>query len=136
MLSIDPTLPLIGGALIGVAASVLLLIGRVAGISGIVGELFHARPTEDGWRMAFLAGLGAGGLLLATLAPTTLPSRPASPVVLIGAGLLVGLGTRMANGCTSGHGVCGIPKAAPRSLASTAVFMAVGAVTATLLLGS
>lgn len=136
MLGFDPTLPLLGGALIGVAASVLLLIGRVAGISGIVGELFHARPTEDGWRMAFLAGLGAGGLALASLAPTTLPARPDSPITLIAAGLLVGLGTRLANGCTSGHGVCGIPKAAPRSLTSTAVFMAVGVLTATWLMGS
>ncbi len=136
MLGFDPTLPLLGGALIGVAASVLLLIGRVAGISGIVGELFHARPTEDAWRLAFLAGLGAGGLALVALAPSTLPTHPDAPVTLIAAGLLVGVGTRMANGCTSGHGVCGIPKGSPRSLTSTAVFMAVGFVTATWLMGS
>lgn len=129
----DPLSPLLGGALIGVAASLLLLLnGRVAGISGVVGELFTPRPGEVAWRVAFAAGLATGAVALLALMPHTLPSAPVAGTarVVVG-GVLVGLGTRLGNGCTSGHGVCGLPRGARRSWVATAVFMAVGAAVAT-----
>ena len=131
MLSIAPPFlsPLFGGALIGLAAaSLLLLHGQIAGISGIVGGLLRARPRDVGWRIAFLMGLLAGGAALAVWRPGTLGpplAQPASVFVL--AGLLVGAGTRLGNGCTSGHGVCGIARGSVRSLVATATFMASGA---------
>jgi uncharacterized membrane protein YedE/YeeE len=135
----DPWSPLLGGALIGAAASALLLLnGRIAGVSGVVGELLRPRPGEVGWRLAFLAGLAVGGLLLAGLAPDRVPvTEPPRPTALIvGAGLLVGVGTRLANGCTSGHGVCGLPRGAARSWTATAVFMGTGALVASLIGGA
>lgn len=112
-------------------ASVLLLWlnGRIAGISGIVGGMLSQRGGEFGWRAMFVAGLllGAFGYTLATggLAVTV----PASIPVLVVAGLLVGFGTRLGSGCTSGHGVCGIGRLSGRSIAATATFMAVAAAT-------
>jgi len=130
----DPTsiLPaLAGGALIGLAAAALLLLnGRIAGISGIVAGLLSPRGGEAAWRALFIAGLIAGGALLPAL--TADPFRglgDASPARLVGAGLLVGFGARLGSGCTSGHGVCGIGRMAPRSLVATATFMVAGAVT-------
>ena len=120
---------LCGGAVIGLAATVLLLFnGRVAGVSGIAGGLVGG--AEGGrWRLAFLLGMVAGGLVLRTLVPGWFgdagPSR--SPLLLAGAGLLVGYGARLANGCTSGHGVCGLSRGSVRSLAATLTFMATGA---------
>ncbi len=123
----------LGGALIGLAASaMLLLLGRVAGISGIVGGLLKPRAGDLGWRLAFVAGLllaGVGGALLAPETVAVAIERPTWLLVL--AGLLVGFGTRLGNGCTSGHGVCGLSRLSPRSLASVLTFMAVGAVVAT-----
>jgi uncharacterized protein len=124
MAEFTPVSAAIGGALIGLAAALLMLLtGRIAGISGILaGSLLS---DDRSWRIAFIAGL-----ILAPLAaglagyPQSAPQMPASLIVIVGAGLLVGFGTRMAGGCTSGHGVCGLARLSPRSLVATAVFMA------------
>lgn len=118
---------LIGGALIGASAAGLLLVnGHIAGISGIFGGAIKLRPGL--WRYAFLAGLIAAPILapLVGIAPVV-PHHQAGLVVLGIAGLLVGFGTRLSNGCTSGHGVCGLANLSPRSLFATLVFMAVAA---------
>jgi uncharacterized protein len=124
---------LAGGLLIGLAASVLLLAnGQIAGISGILGNLLQ-RSKAEGWRIAFIAGLILAPLLMLPLLPATGPFRPALPTAetpdilrLLAGGFLVGLGTRMANGCTSGHGVCGLARFSPRSLAAVMTFMLAG----------
>ncbi len=123
-----PVSSLLGGALIGLAAAALLLLhGRVAGISGIVGGALSAGG-ERGWRLWFLAGLALGGLVIARFAPAAFPTAlPAPAPLLVAAGLLVGFGTQLGGGCTSGHGVCGIGRLSARSLAATATFMATGA---------
>ena len=117
--------PLVGGILVGLAAAALLLFnGQIAGISGIVGGLLRPQSGEVGWRAAFLAGLLAGGAAMAMWLPETLgPPVPRPMAVFVLAGLLVGAGTRLGNGCTSGHGVCGIGRGSLRSLAATATFM-------------
>ena len=132
MAALDTTsvlLALLGGALIGLAAGALLLFnGRIAGVSGILGGALQPRAGELAWRVAFLAGLVAGGGVLYAFRPEALPSgHTASLPLLVGAGLLVGIGTQLGGGCTSGHGVCGIGRLAPRSLVATMTFMAVGA---------
>jgi uncharacterized membrane protein YedE/YeeE len=117
---------LIGGVLIGSAATLLLLLnGRIAGISGIVNGLTQQSCRDEWtWRAAFIAGLMvAGGATMHWLGQAT-PS-PASVPVLVGAGLLVGFGTRLGGGCTSGHGVCGLGRLSMRSVVAVAVFMAV-----------
>jgi len=122
-----------GGALIGLAASLLLLTnGRVAGISGIVGGLFQQRESGTGWRVVFVLGLLCGGGILVGLAPQTI-AEPASRSVnaVAVAGILVGVGTRLGNGCTSGHGVCGLSRLSGRSMAATLSFIATGFLTAT-----
>lgn len=122
---------LIGGALIGLSASVILLVnGRVAGISGIVGGLLGRSPIDEAaWRSLFVGGLLIGGVLGLFLVPGAFPSSPPSlPAVLV-AGALVGVGTRIGNGCTSGHGVCGLSRFSPRSLVATLTFIATGALT-------
>jgi hypothetical protein len=126
-----PLPALLGGALIGLAASLLLLFdGRVAGVSGIVGGLVTPRPGDVRWRASFVAGLVVGGLALRALYPAAMAVVLDVPFVAVAlAGLLVGVGTRLGNGCTSGHGVCGISRGSKRSLAATCVFMAAGAVT-------
>jgi uncharacterized protein len=127
----DLLTPLAGGLLIGLAAAGLLLLnGRIAGISGIFAGLLEPRPGDKAWRAVFIAGLIAGGASVALLRPRTFHfelARP--PALLIAAGLLVGLGTRLANGCTSGHGICGVSRLSVRSLIATATFMATGALT-------
>lgn len=124
-------LPLLGGVLIGLSAALLLWwTGRIAGISGIVAGLVRPNPGEVGWRVAFVAGLLAGGLLLAVLYPQALVFRaPGSLALVACAGALVGVGTRLGSGCTSGHGVCGIGRFSPRSLVATVTFIAAGMVT-------
>jgi uncharacterized membrane protein YedE/YeeE len=120
----------LGGVLIGTAASGLLwLNGRLAGISGIAGGLVTPRRGDVAWRAAFVLGLLAGGLVLTAVDGAAFGSSPASLGVLAAAGLLVGVGTRLANGCTSGHGVCGLARRSVRSLAATATFMASAALT-------
>ncbi|MES2017970.1 MAG: YeeE/YedE family protein [Pseudomonadota bacterium] len=122
-----PWTALAGGLLIGLAAAMLLLLnGRIAGISGIVGGLLRAQRGERGWRVAFIAGLMAAPLLYRCFAPLPVAQVDAGYALLIVAGLLVGAGTRYGAGCTSGHGVCGISRLSPRSLVATAVFMLAG----------
>ena len=122
---------LLGGALIGLAAVMLLLTnGRIAGISSIIGGLLARTTTDIGWRVAFLCGLGLGAIAYRPIAGEWFAVEPAAawPVMLL-AGLLVGFGTRMGGGCTSGHGVCGIARLSPRSIVATCVFLAAGMVT-------
>jgi uncharacterized membrane protein YedE/YeeE len=135
MHDLTPVPALLGGALIGLAASLLLLVnGRVAGISGITGGLLDGPPGDARWRVAFLAGLAAGAAVMSLVLPQAFaPSLSRSAVTLLGAGLLVGYGTRLSNGCTSGHGVCGVSRGSLRSIAATATFIATGAVTVALM---
>jgi uncharacterized membrane protein YedE/YeeE len=131
MHNFTPFSGLLGGMLIGFAAAALtLLTGRLAGVSGIAGGLLSFDPADRGWRLAFVAGLIAAPLL-ATLAGVPLP-KPAmtSNLALVAAGgLLVGFGSRMGNGCTSGHGVCGFARLSLRSIAATAIFMGAAIIT-------
>lgn len=122
---------LAGGTLIGLAAAALLLLsGRVAGVSGIVGGLLAPQAGDTAWRVFFVAGLVAGGMLLPALVAEPFRGLDVTtPARLVAAGLLVGFGARLGNGCTSGHGVCGVSRLAPRSLVATATFMATGALT-------
>lgn len=117
---------LLGGVLIGLSAVLLLwLTGRVAGISGIVGGVLLPCRGDVAWRVAFLAGLIAAAAAVTTFWPDAPPMRTGtSPWLLVLAGLLVGVGTRMGNGCTSGHGVCGLGRLSRRSLVAVAMFMA------------
>ncbi len=126
----------LGGALIGLSAATLFgVAGRIAGISGITGGLFSARPGDRAWRVAFAVGLFAGGLAFFSWMPERFgPSESgASLVRLIGAGLLVGIGTQMGGGCTSGHGVCGLSRVSKRSIAATLLFMAAAMIAVALL---
>ena len=122
---------LLGGALIGLATALLMLfIGRIAGISGIFGGLLPFQISDRGWRLAFMAGLLAAPLL-ATLggAPLPMPKMPDSLALIAIAGLLVGVGTRMGSGCTSGHGVCGTARLSARSIVATVIFMLAAIIT-------
>ncbi len=120
-----------GGVLIGIAGALLLLThGRVAGISGIAAGVLAPARGEFGWRAAFIAGLVGGGFLLRGFVPEVIGSPAVGGVgIAIAAGLLVGIGTRLGNGCTSGHGVCGLARGSVRSLAATLTFMATAAAT-------
>jgi uncharacterized membrane protein YedE/YeeE len=125
---------LAGGALIGVAVAVLLLLGgRVAGISGIVGGLLRPVAGDRAWRLAFIGGLLASPWVYTALAGPVQPRIDAGWGTLLAAGLLVGIGTRYGAGCTSGHGVCGLSRLSLRSAVATAVFMAAGIATVTVL---
>ncbi len=116
-----------GGALLGVAAVLFaLLAGRIAGVSGIVGGLLRPARGDVAWRVAFAGGLVAAPLAYSLLAPPAAMRVDASIPMLLLAGALVGFGSRLGSGCTSGHGVCGISRLSPRSLAATAIFMATG----------
>lgn len=127
-----PVSAFIGGALIGLAAVLLLLLnGRIAGVSGIAGRLLNPKALPPGdalWRVLFLVGLAIGAGLYGLFAPVTIQVQASWPVLIVG-GLLVGFGTQLGNGCTSGHGVCGIARLSPRSLVATGVFMASAIVT-------
>lgn len=123
--------PLIGGMLIG-AASVLVLkaYGRVAGVSGIVGGVLQPSPGNTGWRVAFAVGLLVAGGIASVIAPQSMRIEGTLGTWgLIASGLLVGFGTRLGNGCTSGHGVCGVSRLSLRSITATLVFMFTGALT-------
>src|SRR3712207_2708351 len=131
MHSFSPASAIIGGLLIGSASAVLLvLIGRVAGISGIIAGVLERGVSDLSWQIAFLAGLLLAAPLY-SLAGGALPSVEisSSAALLIIAGALVGFGSRLGSGCTSGHGVCGIGRASPRSIAATTVFLVVAIAT-------
>ena len=127
MSDFTPWSGLAGGVLIGLSASLLLLgAGRVAGISGITAGAFSRERDHRDWRLAFLAGLVAAGLFVNLVVPGSLAASPRTHVELALAGLLVGVGTRLGSGCTSGHGVCGTSRLSPRSLVATLIFVATG----------
>ena len=125
MANFTPVSAAIGGALIGLSAVLLMLLnGRIAGITGIAAGIFDPLRGDRGWRITFVVGLIAAplsGLLLGF--PLPVPQMPASVATIVIAGLLVGFGTRFSNGCTSGHGICGIARLSPRSLVATGIFM-------------
>lgn len=127
--------PLAGGVVLGVGAALLLAsVGRIAGVSGILGGLLPPprsdRYVEAGFRVAFLAGLLVVGLVAQLIEPTTIANdAPRSLWVITIAGLAVGFGTRLGNGCTSGHGVCGVSRLAPRSIVATVTFIATAVLT-------
>ena len=126
-------LALIGGMMIGAASALLLAThGRIAGISGIVGALLPPPARDLRWRAGFLGGLAASGIVAAVIAPDAVGRAAVSLPLVAVAGLVVGYGTRLGNGCTSGHGVCGIGRLSPRSLVAVVTFMATGAATATI----
>ena len=116
-----------GGILIGLASiAFALLLGRIAGISGIIAGLLRPQKGDLGWRIAFVAGLLAAPLAYSRVATLPVLHIDAGVPLLVAAGLLVGIGTRYGAGCTSGHGVCGLSRFSPRSLVATFAFMASG----------
>jgi uncharacterized membrane protein YedE/YeeE len=125
-----PWASLSGGVLLGLASAIFILLnGRILGISGILGGLIPPKRSDALWRLAFLAGIFTSPWVFKALAPSSLLSAPridAGVILLVIAGLLVGLGTRYGSGCTSGHGVCGLARLSPRSLIATLTFMAAG----------
>jgi len=125
-----PWASLIGGLLLGVASAAFILInGRILGISGILGGLLPPKVSDISWRVAFLLGMLAAPTVFMALVPAGFASEPridAGFWTVIVAGLLVGIGTRYASGCTSGHGVCGLSRLSPRSLVATLSFMGAG----------
>jgi uncharacterized membrane protein YedE/YeeE len=126
--SFTPVSAALGGALIGLATAVLLLAnGRIAGVSGIIGQtLWPAAGESRGWRIAFILGLPLGAAVVSLFSGGLTTQIAASPMVLIVAGMLVGFGTRLGSGCTSGHGICGMSRGSPRSIVATLTFMAAG----------
>ena len=134
MHNLTPLSGLLGGALIGLASTMLMLLtGRLAGVSGIAGGLLSS-ASDRGWRIAFIVGLIAAALIVPLFGGPS-AARPAAPslVLFAMAGLLVGFGSRMGNGCTSGHGVCGFARLSVRSIVATLVFMGVAVVTIAIL---
>lgn len=124
-----PWASLAGGLLLGLSAILMMLLkGRILGISGILGGLLPPRPGDRAWRLAFLAGMACAPWLwkLLALAPPAAPRMVSSVPLLLAAGLLVGWGSRLGSGCTSGHGVCGLSSLSLRSLVATLTFMAAG----------
>ena len=122
---------LAGGMLIGLAAAMLMLFsGRVAGISGVLGGLvFDRKPGDTTWRSVFIVGLLIGPVIAASAGLTRAVTMPTSWLLIAAAGLLVGYGTRLGNGCTSGHGICGMARFSKRSFVATATFMGFGFIT-------
>lgn len=130
MLAFTPWSALAGGILIGLAAAMFILLnGRIAGISGILGGLLAPVKGDIAWRLAFLGGMVIAPVLWRIAASLPTLEITASYPMLVIAGLLVGISTRYSSGCTSGHGVCGISRLSPRSLAATAAFMTSGFLT-------
>jgi uncharacterized protein len=124
MQNFTPFAGLIGGVLLGLGSAVLLLAtGRLAGISGMLESVLRPQRAGAGLALAFLVGLPIGAIAIWPKVGTPVEIATTAPL-LIAAGLLVGFGTRLANGCTSGHGVCGLPRLSIRSIAATAIFMA------------
>jgi uncharacterized membrane protein YedE/YeeE len=128
--SFTPWSSLAGGVLIGISAAMFALLnGRVAGISGVLGGILKPVKGDIAWRVAFVLGLLVAPLMYVLIAEVPRPQIDASYAALVVAGLLVGVGTRYGSGCTSGHGVCGLSRLSPRSLAATAAFMGAGFLT-------
>jgi uncharacterized membrane protein YedE/YeeE len=125
-----PWASLTGGVILGLASAIFILInGRVLGISGILGGLMPPKVGDTSWRIAFMLGLFAAPTVFHAVVPTqfiTAPRIDATDMMVVIAGLLVGIGTRYASGCTSGHGVCGLSRLSPRSLVATVSFMSAG----------
>lgn len=135
MHNFTPIASLLGGMLIGLSASAMLLLdGKIAGISGILAGILKPVAGDTLWRICFLAGLLTGGMALRVFLLTAFDFGIIRPLpILIIAGLLVGFGTRLGSGCTSGHGVCGVSRLSPRSLVATTTFVFTGALTVYLL---
>ena len=132
MENFTPITGLIGGLMIGLSAAFFLLMtGRVSGISGIIESALEPRKSGYGWQWLYLLGLPLGGLAVGFVMPEFVPKIEvgASWMVLGLAGVIAGYGARLGNGCTSGHGICGLPRLAPRSIVSTGIFMTVAALT-------
>jgi len=131
MENFTPVPAAIGGALIGLSAVLLMMsTGRIAGISGIFSGLLNVHDDDKSWRVAFLAGLILAPVLAGLIGyGMAQPALPSSWIVIAVAGLLVGFGTRLGGGCTSGHGICGIARLSPRSIAATIVFIVMAVVT-------
>jgi uncharacterized membrane protein YedE/YeeE len=126
-MNFTPWTALAGGLLIGLAAAAFVLLnGRIAGISGILGGLLRPAQGDLAWRAAFLAGLVGAPLVYALFSPLPEVRIDAGDGALVAAGLLVGIGSRYGSGCTSGHGVCGLSRLSPRSLVATSAFMLAG----------
>ena len=135
MTNFTPLSAAIGGALIGLAAVMLMLLaGRVAGIAGITAGILGIGSIDRAWRIAFIAGLILAPIaaMLAGYA-VPIPQMPASWVVIVASGLLVGFGTRLGSGCTSGHGICGFSRLSKRSVVATLIFMGTAVVTVALM---
>ncbi|MCG6295644.1 YeeE/YedE family protein [Vibrio vulnificus] len=131
MTFVVPWESLVGGILLGISALTMLLVnGKVAGISRILTGLLTPKSRDFAWRLMFVVGMVSGGVLAVTFgAASASVASPTSGVLIAAAGLLVGIGTRLGNGCTSGHGICGIGRLSKRSIVATAIFMAVAAMT-------
>ena len=128
MENFTPLSALIGGAMIGLSATLLMLLnGRIAGISGIVGGLIGPKRGDAGWRLTFVAGLILAPVVYRVLAGNFPETSFVSLPLLISGGVLVGVGSQLGSGCTSGHGVCGISRLSKRSLMATATYLASGA---------
>lgn len=131
MTNFTPVEAIIGGALIALSVAMMMLfVGRITGISGIFGGAFHFKQDDTSWRWSFLAGMVAGGFLLLAFYPQAFPAVAKGSVWSMAAsGLLVGLGTRVGSGCTSGHGICGLARLSPRSVVSVLTFVIAGMAT-------
>ncbi|HEY5946753.1 MAG TPA: YeeE/YedE thiosulfate transporter family protein [Kofleriaceae bacterium] len=126
---------LLGGALVGLASAALLLThGRIAGISGVTGSLLQPTTPDRGWRYAFLGGLVLSGVIASVVAPSAIGGSVRSLPIVILAGALVGFGTRLGSGCTSGHGICGLSRLSARSMVAVVTFITTGVIT-TMLVG-
>ncbi|MCX8874133.1 YeeE/YedE family protein [Vibrio parahaemolyticus] len=131
MLNVIPWESLFGGILLGISATILLVVnGKIAGISGIMNGIMSPKKGDYSWRLLFAVGMIAGGLISVLMLGVAVPSTAnLSLGMVIAAGLLVGIGTRLGNGCTSGHGICGMGRLSKRSIVATCVFMAVAGLT-------
>ncbi|EJG1534580.1 YeeE/YedE family protein [Vibrio parahaemolyticus] len=131
MLNVIPWESLFGSILLGISATILLLVnGKIAGISGIMNGIMSPKKGDYSWRLLFAVGMIAGGLISVLMLGVAVPSTAnLSLGMVIAAGLLVGIGTRLGNGCTSGHGICGMGRLSKRSIVATCVFMAVAGLT-------
>lgn len=122
---------LVGGATLGASASLVLVgLGRIAGVSGVIGGLLPPQAPDRAWRVAFIVGLLLAGVVGGLVSSSAVGASVRGLPLIACAGLLVGFGTRLGNGCTAGHGVCGVARLSPRSIAATATFIATGALTA------